>query len=43
MANAYCIAWHPVKKTLAIGFSSIKKKIYPSFFLKRIVFPYVRW
>ena len=30
-SNAYCMAWHPVKKTLAIGFSSRKTGMIDSF------------
>jgi hypothetical protein len=30
-SNAYCMAWHPVKKTLAIGFSSRKTETIDSF------------
>jgi hypothetical protein len=36
--NAYCMAWHPVKKTLAIGFSSIKQKKNNLFSLKKNCF-----
>jgi hypothetical protein len=36
------MAWHPVKKTLAIGFSSMKQKKKIFIFFKKIFLAFVR-